>query len=95
MPSHQHLYVKAAAAAGLNLLAPPKRKAPQAFMDAFVLPLVEARELAGLTQRALEERIGAPERLVSKWECGSSMPSGFLLWCWIEALDCKFLIQPR
>lgn len=36
--------------------------------------IAESRNLIGLTQRELAEKIGISDKTISKWECGKSMP---------------------
>ena len=45
----------------------------------FAANLRRARRAAGLTQRALAERLGYSEKSVSKWEAGHGLPSSELL----------------
>ena len=49
--------------------------------------LVEARRDRGLSQENLSDKIGCTPTLVGKWEAYQRMPSGFMLMCWLEALE--------
>lgn len=49
--------------------------------------LIEARHERGLSQESLARKIGCTESLVHKWEQFKRMPSGFMLMCWLEALE--------
>ncbi len=49
--------------------------------------LIEARHERGLSQENLARKIGCTESLVHKWEQFKRMPSGFMLMCWLEALE--------
>ena len=35
--------------------------------------IAESRNLIGLTQRELAEKIGISDKTISKWECGGSL----------------------
>tara|TARA_Y100001973_G_C5196456_1_gene334583 strand:+ start:1129 stop:1380 length:252 start_codon:yes stop_codon:yes gene_type:complete len=62
---------------------------------AVVSRLVEARHAAALSQEALAHKIGCASSLIHKWEQFKRLPSGFLLLCWLEALDCEIEIRSR
>ena len=49
--------------------------------------LIKARHERGLSQESLARKIGCTESLVHKWEQFKRMPSGFMLMCWLEALE--------
>ena len=49
--------------------------------------LIKARHERGLSQENLARKIGCTESLVHKWEQFKRMPSGFMLMCWLEALE--------
>lgn len=54
--------------------------------EIFALNLKRARKAAGLTQKALAERIVYSEKSVSKWEKGAAVPPGALLPLLADAL---------
>jgi DNA-binding XRE family transcriptional regulator len=82
----QHRNVHAGRAAGLEIEGPLDRRAPKPFLGEVIDQLILRRKALGLTQPDLNDRIGVADRLLSKWECGERMPSGFLLFCWARAL---------
>lgn len=53
---------------------------------ALVRSLAERRRALGLSQVELDEKIGATEGQVAKWESGARRPSPFLLLCWVSSL---------
>ena len=55
--------------------------------ETLVRLLIEARHERALSQEALARKIGCTESLVHKWEQFKRMPSGFMLMCWLEALE--------
>lgn len=48
----------------------------------------ELREAAGLTQRALAEKVGVDRTAVAKWESGATFPTSSKLPKIAEALRC-------
>lgn len=52
-----------------------------------VTTLVQIRNQKGWSQEELAHRIGCNPSLIHKWEQGKRVPSGFMLSCWVEALD--------
>ncbi len=67
----------------------------KAFEDCLIQQLRERREKLGLTQVKLQELIGVADNLVAKWEVGMRKPSGFLLFCWADALGCKLKLVEK
>jgi len=65
------------------------------FEAEFIQQLIDRREKLGYSQRLLNESIGVAEGLVGKWESGARSPSGYLLFCWAEALKCEVKIHPK
>lgn len=59
-------------------------------------PLVAAlrarRQVLGLSQYAVADRIGVHHYLVGWWECGRRTPNMFMAMAWAEALDCRLLL---
>lgn len=49
--------------------------------------IAESRNLIGLTQRELAEKIGISDKTISKWECGKSMPDISYLDALCRSLD--------
>ena len=47
----------------------------------------------GIAQNALDDRIGVAPGLVAKWETGHRKPTAFNLYCWAQALGCKFELE--
>ena len=58
----------------------------EAYVD-FVDQLVARRHELGLTQERLAMNIGCTTSLIHKWEQYKRVPSGFMLMCWLEALE--------
>jgi DNA-binding transcriptional regulator YiaG len=65
------------------------------FHKQLIASLRRRRESIGLSQKKLGEMIGITDYLLAKWEGNHRRPSGFLLWCWAEALDVKLVIRKR
>jgi hypothetical protein len=63
-----------------------------ALYDDLIKGLVARRRSLGLSQNALDDRIGCADGLISKWECGMRRPSAWNLACWMAALDCEVSI---
>ena len=55
--------------------------------ETLVRLLIDARHERGLSQESLARKIGCTESLVQKVEQFKRMPSGFMLMCWLEALE--------
>lgn len=65
------------------------------FANTLIHQLVAQRTQMGRSQAQVNETIGVAEGLVAKWETGLRRPSGFLLFCWAEALECDLLLVPK
>jgi DNA-binding transcriptional regulator YiaG len=85
----------AASARGIEPEALIERHAPRLFVDDLMRQFIQARQRRGETQNEVNARVGAADALVSKWECGARMPSGFLLWCWADALGGRLVFVPN
>jgi transcriptional regulator with XRE-family HTH domain len=76
-----------------------KNRAPKRSLHTFgqklIKQMIERREQLGLTHNELEEKIGVADALVAKWEVGIRKPSGFLLFCWADALECDLVLQEK
>jgi len=57
--------------------------------------LVAARYKQSLSQEALAHSIGCATSLVHKWETHKRIPSGFMLICWLDALDHSIEIKEK
>ena len=55
--------------------------------ETLVRLLIDARHERALSQESLARKIGCTESLVHKWEQFKRRPSGFMLMCWLEALE--------
>ena len=55
--------------------------------------IIEARKLAGLTQKQLAERIGKPGSHLCKLETGKHNPSVATLEAIAEALGCELVLK--
>jgi len=67
----------------------------QAFGNMLIPQLIIRRKELGLTQKTLGEMLGVADDLVAKWETGARKPSGFLLFCWADALGCNLTLEPK
>ena len=65
------------------------------FMDRLVQELRRRREAKGISQEALNDRIGVADCLVAKWETGQKRPSPRYVWLWAEALDAELVLVFR
>tara|TARA_R110000822_G_scaffold113041_2_gene244117 strand:- start:221 stop:466 length:246 start_codon:yes stop_codon:yes gene_type:complete len=74
-----------------SIKANPKSNAE--FQRELITQFVTRRQQLGISQRVLGEKIGVTDYLLAKWEGGHRRPSGFLMWCWAEALDVKIIIE--
>ena len=61
----------------------------------FIKQLIMRRHQLNLSQRFVNESIGVAEGLLAKWETGLRSPSGYLLFCWAEALQCRIKVEPN
>lgn len=52
-----------------------------------------ARRATGMSQAALDDRLGVSEGLVAKWEIGARLPGAFFLMCWCKALGVRLTIE--
>jgi len=57
--------------------------------------LIEARFERGLSQESLAHSIGCTSSLIHKWESHKRIPSGFMLMCWLDALEYDIKVQKR
>jgi transcriptional regulator with XRE-family HTH domain len=57
--------------------------------EALIRALVERRKALGLTQQALDDKIGCAGGLVGKWECLNRTASLVSLVMWAEALGAE------
>jgi len=55
--------------------------------------LIDARFAQNLSQESLAHKIGCATSLIHKWETGKRIPSGFMLMCWLDALNCEIEIK--
>ena len=63
--------------------------------DQMVSDLVSARSEQSLSQEALADKIGCTVSLIHKWETHKRIPSGFMLMCWLDALDYEIEVTQR
>ena len=64
-------------------------------LDGLVTALAKRRAELGLTQLALDDKIGLTQGHVAKWEARQRRPTGFMLSCWVSALECDIMIIPK
>jgi len=57
--------------------------------------LIDARFEQGLSQESLAYNIGCTSSLIHKWESHKRIPSGFMLMCWLDALQYDIKVQKR
>jgi len=57
--------------------------------------LIEARFEQGLSQESLAHKIGCTSSLIHKWEAHKRIPSGFMLICWLDALEYDIEVTKR
>lgn len=55
--------------------------------------LVMARKVTGMSQAALDDRLGVSEGMVAKWEIGARLPGAFFLMCWCKALGVRLAVE--
>jgi transcriptional regulator with XRE-family HTH domain len=47
----------------------------------------------GISQQALNDRVGVADNVIAKWENGHRNPTGFNLHCWAEALGARLILE--
>lgn len=57
--------------------------------------LVARRKQAGLSQAAMDHKLGVSEGMVAKWETAARLPGAFFLMCWCKALGVRITIEPE
>jgi len=57
--------------------------------------LTAARLELSLSQEALAHKIGCTVSLIHKWEAHKRLPSGFMLMCWLDALEYDIEVKKR
>jgi len=60
-----------------------------------VSQLIDARSNQKLSQEELAYNIGCTASLIHKWETHKRIPSGFMLTCWLDALNYDITITER
>jgi len=60
-----------------------------------VATLANLRNEQGVSQEELAHRIGCASSLVHKWEQFKRVPSGFMLACWLDALEAEVHIARK
>jgi transcriptional regulator with XRE-family HTH domain len=60
--------------------------------SSLVSQLIHARSGRRLSQEELAHRIGCSQSLIHKWETMKRVPSGFMLTCWLDALEYEILV---
>jgi transcriptional regulator with XRE-family HTH domain len=54
--------------------------------------LVRLRKAKGLSQEALDDRLGVSDGMVAKWETAARLPGAFFLMCWCKALGVQLSV---
>ena len=75
-----------------NISVKDKPDSEDEYYGQIIKALVNRRHETGWTQRELSETIGVNVNLVAKWEARIRRPSGFLLYCWADALDMRIKV---
>lgn len=57
--------------------------------------LIDARKSKGISQEQLAFTIGCTTSLIHKWETRKRIPSGFMLTCWLDALEYEIEVKKR
>jgi DNA-binding transcriptional regulator YiaG len=65
------------------------------FYGPLVVQLVARRHALGLSQMALEHRLGVSEGQIAKWERGARLPSSFFLCAWARCLGVELTVTAR
>lgn len=55
--------------------------------------LAQRRKEMGISQLELDKIIGMADGHVAKWESFARLPTGWMLSCWVEALQCEIEIK--
>ena len=63
--------------------------------DLLVNELTSARQERNLSQEKLAHDIGCTVSLIHKWETHKRIPSGFMLMCWLDALEYEIEVKKR
>jgi len=63
--------------------------------EQLVQELITARSERSFSQEVLADIIGCTVSLIHKWETNKRIPSGFMLMCWLDALDYEIKVQKR
>jgi DNA-binding transcriptional regulator YiaG len=63
--------------------------------ELLVKMLTDARLELSLSQEALAHKIGCTVSLIHKWEAHKRLPSGFMLMCWLDALEYDIEVKKR
>jgi len=69
-------------------------KIPMQYED-LISGLINARRVRGISQEKLAFEIGCAPSLVHKWETKKRIPSGFMLICWLDALEYQIEVKKR
>lgn len=65
-----------------------------AFYRPLVSQLVARRHALGLSQLALEQKLGVSDGQIAKWERGVRLPSSFFLCAWAQTLGLQITTTP-
>ncbi|MAO20375.1 MAG: hypothetical protein CMJ25_06435 [Phycisphaerae bacterium] len=63
--------------------------------ELLVKMLTDARLEQSLSQESLAHKIGCTVSLIHKWESHKRLPSGFMLMCWLDALQYDIQVTKR
>jgi transcriptional regulator with XRE-family HTH domain len=61
----------------------------EAPIDPMIQALRQRRIELGLSQGALNRRMGGSSANIHRWEAEQNSPSWFMMRCWAQALDCE------
>lgn len=73
----------------------PLSETERRFYAHLIEELKRRRQELGLSQAAMDDRLGVSEGCVAKWESYARLPGAFFLMCWVEALDGKLTIAKK
>jgi DNA-binding transcriptional regulator YiaG len=92
-PAHDLNKLKKSKNTSLPLSIKDMPESHERYQAELISQFIIRRQELEISQRQLGETIGITDYLLAKWERGHRRPTGFLLWCWAEALGIKLIIK--
>ncbi len=71
------------------------RRHKGASFDDLIAQLKRRRYELGISQLQLDRYIGTTDGHVAKWESGNRRPTGYLLFCWAQALGLEVQLAQK